>query len=341
MKNYPTEESWKSRDITYHDVTELIPEERHADFEWEKDEVIRPFSVIVLGWLEPDILRRSLASINRLQRVKPKIYIAEQQSKNSNQMKDLVLSSKNVEGYIQMKENWAAASWKIIMEHFLPQIDDEFVTITDGDYIWDFYAMDRQYDLFQTYEDIGIVSQKRSLLGVSGYWKQAIMQGHTMATIPDKRNAEAAYGEVGAARISINGMNLTTARKKDWEKYIDIINNKSISFGTHRIGEPWVPEYRPPLFWDVDLYPFFEKVFKKASFVIEENTSYHITDEYENDPKSEYAIEKKVYGSAEDNREGKFDGESYHSHWRDYQKDPDYFHNKFYDNGELKYEVIV
>ena len=56
------------------------------------------FSVIVLGWLTPEIIKRSLASINRLENVNPKIYFAEQRSKNSDKIKELILSTPNVEG---------------------------------------------------------------------------------------------------------------------------------------------------------------------------------------------------------------------------------------------------
>jgi len=285
------------------------------------------FSIIVLGWLTPDIIKRSLASINRFQNVNPHIYFAEQHSKNGNEIKDLVCSTPNVKGYIQMKENWAAASWKIIMEHFLPHIDDEFIAITDGDYIWDYYAAEKIVKTFNFYSDIGLVSQKRSLLGISRYWKGMVLQGMNQGTMPDERNAKEPWANEGMTRCLINGMNLTTARKSDWQKFITCINENNPSFGTHRIGEPWVSEYRPPLFWDVDLYPFFETVMHKSSFLLEEDLSYHITDEYENDLESEYSKEKKNYG--------------YHGHWRDYQDDPDYFHSKSYPSGELKYEIIV
>jgi len=285
------------------------------------------FSVIVLGWLTPEIIKRSLASINRLENVNPKIYFAEQRSKNSDKIKELILSTPNVEGYIQMKENWAAASWKIIMEHFLQHIDDEFVAITDGDYIWDYNAAEKIIKTLNFYSDIGIIAQKRALLGVSRYWKSMILQGTDQGTMNDERNTKEPWGGKGITRCTINGMNLTTARKTDWQTFINCINEKNPSFGTHRIGEPWIPEYRPPLFWDVDLYKFFETVMHRSSFVLEEEPSYHITDEYENNSESEYSKEKGSYG--------------YHAHWRDYQDDPDFFHNKLYPSGELKYEIII
>jgi hypothetical protein len=293
---------------------------------WSKDEIERPFSVLVLGWLEPDIIKRSLNSINELVGVDPRIYFIEQKSKNSDIIKELILSTSNIKGYIQMKENWAAASWKIAMEHFLPQIEDEFITITDGDYVWDSFSMDYQYNKLEAHSDIGIISQKRSLLGMAGHWKSMVMKGYSTAVKPDERNAEAAWADEGMTRSNFNGMNLTTARKKDWEEYVDVINTKRVSFATSRIGEPWIPEHRPPLFWDVDLYPFFENVFNKSSFVVEKGLSYHIADEYENDPESQYSIEKRECG--------------YHSHWRDYQDDPDFYHSRFYKNGDLKYDII-
>ena len=107
---------------------------------------------------------------------------------------------------------------------------------------------------------------------------------------------------------------------------MEIINSKRISFETTSLGEHWIRQFRPPLFWDMDLYKFFETVFQKSSFLVEENASYHITDEYENDPESEYSIQKKEYG--------------YYSSWKEHEMNSDYYHNKFYDDGELKYHIV-
>ena len=139
------------------------------DVDWRKDqdhEGKRKFSVIVLGWLSYDIIKNCLRSINLLEGVSPQIYFAENKSKNSDKIKELVLNTENIKGYIQYKENFAANTWKVTLEHFLPKIEEQLITITDGDYIFDVDAMDTQYALFEKYNDVGITSQKKSYLGL-------------------------------------------------------------------------------------------------------------------------------------------------------------------------------
>ena len=285
---------------------------------------MRNFPIIVLGWLTPDIIKRCLASVNGLSGVNPQIYFAENHSVNSQDIEELIAKTPNIKGHIRMKENHGASVWKIILDHFFQNIDEEFVTITDGDYIFDVEAMEKQYELFDKYDDIGIISQRRSLLGMDKRMKWMVLGGYASSNREDERN----YKISQSRRSTFNGMSLTTARKKDWQAFIDCVNNRHISFETWSICQPGgQPEYRPPVFWDTDLYPFFETVLNKRSFVIEETPSYHITDEYENDTESEYYKEKHRYG--------------YRASWEAYLNDLEYYHSKSYPDGTLKYEIII
>ena len=323
----------------------------------------KDFPIIVLGWLEADIIKRCLDSVDELEGVNPHIYFVENYSKNSDKIKSLILSVPNIKGFIRIKENQGANAWKIVMEYFLQCIDEEFVTITDGDYIWDRHAMERQYEAFSTYPDIGVMSQRRKTtcpqlsgtafkvpihievnLGADGIWR----------TLDGKQYLEPAFEgaddersvhpitEKGMTRCVINGMNLTTARKKDWEIFIDVVNKRNITSspiwldgngepnpysGMVQDGVPSRLPHRPFVFCDIDFYTFMEEVLSKASFIVNDHPSHHITDEYENDPESEYSKEKKSCG--------------YDQGFRDYFADPNSFHDKRYPNGELKYEVIV
>ena len=84
---------------------------------------------------------------------------------------------------------------------------------------------------------------------------------------------------------------------------------------------------RVALFFDTDMYNFFETVLGKKSIKIKIDPSYHLTDEEHNDPDSEYNKAKGQFG--------------YEGSWATYQNDPDFYHDKFYPDGSLKYEVII
>ena len=96
----------------------------------------RPTPIIVLGWFSADIIKRTLISINLMEGIKPEIYFVENKSVNSNKIKKIVESTPNIKGYIQYKENFAANIWKTTLEYFFDKIDSEYVTLTDGDYMY-------------------------------------------------------------------------------------------------------------------------------------------------------------------------------------------------------------
>lgn len=281
---------------------------------------VEPTPIIVLGWFSPSIIKRSLLSINLMEHIKPEIYFVENKSINSDKIKEIVTSTPNVKGYIQFKENFAANVWKITLEHFFKQIKEEYVTLTDGDYIYGCDSMLRQRELFSKDSLIGIVSQRRSLVGVNGYWRQLITEYWDNGRINNEENDY-------YSRNIRNGFLLTTARKSDWQTYINTINDKSLKFETHAFGDPRVREYRCPLFFDTEMYNFFENVLGKKSISIKIDGAYHLTDEEHNDPDSEYNKAKGEFG--------------YQNSWGSYQENSDFFHNKFYPDGSLKYEVII
>ena len=276
--------------------------------------------IIVLGWFSPSIIKRSLLSINLLEHIKPEIYFVENKSINSDKIKEIVTSTPNVKGYIQFKENFAANVWKIALEHFFDQIKEEYVTLTDGDYVYGCNSMLRQREFFSKDPLVGIVSQRRSLVGVDGYWRQLITEYWDNGRMHNEENDH-------YSRNIRNGFLLTTARKSDWLVYIDSINKQKILFHTHVLGNASIRQYRPPLFFDTDMYRFFEIVLQKKSISIKIDGAYHLTDEEHNDPDSEYNKAKGEFG--------------YENSWGGYQENPGFYHNKYYDDGQLKYEVII
>lgn len=298
------------------------------DVDWRKDQDHdgkRKFPVIVLGWLSYDIIKNCLRSINLLEGVSPQIYFVENKSKNSDKIKELILNTENIKGYIQYKENFAANTWKVTLEHFLPKIKEQIVTITDGDYIFDVDAMDTQYSLFEKYDDVGITSQKRSYLGLHA-------KGASFKSIRNCYNVWESQKNQHIINHSLrgghfNGMLLTTARKTDWQKFIDCVNRRDILMTTTSLNDARKEEYRPPLFWDGDVYRFFELVLGRRSLIVQSFPAYHLTDEYAIDPNSEYSIEKEKF--------------NYEKSWDNYQEDFEYFHNNHYFNGELKFDIIL
>ena len=280
----------------------------------------RPTPIIVLGWFSADIIKRTLISINLMEGIKPEIYFVENKSVNSNKIKKIIESTPNIKGYIQYKENFAANIWKTTLEYFFDKIDSEYVTLTDGDYMYGCNSMLNQYKYLDSQKDIGIISQRRSLVGVNSYWRELIVQYWNGGIINGEET------DVYSRNIR-NGFLLTTAKKSDWQTYIDTINAKTLKIETHAFGNPRAREYRCPLFFDTDMYNFFETVLGKKSIKIKIDPSYHLTDEEHNDPDSEYNKAKGQFG--------------YESSWSTYQNDPDFYHNKFYPDGSLKYKVII
>ncbi len=277
-------------------------------------------SIIVLGWFSPSIIRRTLSSINLLEGINAEIYFVENKSINSKEIEKIVRSNKNVKGYIQFKENFAANIWKITLEHFFNQIDTEHVTLTDGDYMYGCNSMLNQHDYIDSRKDVGIISQRRNLVGVNGYWRELITQ-YWNGGIIDGEETDF------YSRNIRNGFLLTTAKKSDWQTYINAVNSQTLRFETHAFGNPMAREYRSPLFFDTDMYNFFEMVLGKKSICIKTDGAYHLTDEEHNDPDSEYNKAKGSFG--------------YENSWGSYQGNPDFYHNKFYPDGSLKYEVII
>ena len=137
---------------------------------------VRPTPIIVLGWFSADIIKKTLLSINLMEGIRPEIYFVENKSVNSNKIKRIIESTPNIKGYIQYKQNFAASIWKITLEYFLDKIDSEYVTLTDGDYMYGCNSMLNQYQYLDSQKDIGIISQRRSLVGVNGYWRELITQ---------------------------------------------------------------------------------------------------------------------------------------------------------------------
>ena len=281
---------------------------------------VRPTPIIVLGWFSADIIKKTFLSINLMEGIRPEIYFVENKSVNSNKIKRIIESTPNIKGYIQYKQNFAASIWKITLEYFLDKIDSEYVTLTDGDYMYGCNSMLNQYQYLDSQKDIGIISQRRSLVGVNGYWRELITQYWNGGIINGEETDS-------YSRNIRNGFLLTTARKSDWQTYIDTINARTLKFETHAFGNPMAREYRCPLFFDTDMYNFFETVLGKKSIKIKIDPSYHLTDEEHNDPDSEYNKAKGQFG--------------YESSWSTYQNDPDFYHNKFYPDGSLKYKVII
>lgn len=288
----------------------------------------RNFPVIVLGWLSYDIIRNCLRSINLLEGVNPQIYFVENKSKNSDEIKELILNTENIKGYIQYKENFAASVWKTTLEHFLPKINEELVTITDGDYIFDVDAIDTQYALFEEYDNVGITSQKKSYLGlhqqnarredVRGWYEGLEAHRNQRIINPFLR------------RGIFNGLLLTTARKTDWQKFIDCVNRRDILMACDvllPVRDASKSDYRPPLFIDGDLYRFFETVMGKQSLIVQAFPAYHLADEYDMDPNGEYSIEKDKF--------------NYEKSWGIYAENFEYYHNSRYPNGELKFDIIL
>jgi hypothetical protein len=281
--------------------------------------------IVVLGWLSYDIIKACLTSINLLEGINPQIYFVENKSKNSDKIKEMVLSTNNIKGYIQYKENFAANAWKTSLEHFLPRIKEEFVTITDGDFIFDVDAMTTQYELFKKDSEVGITSQRRSFVGLHGVGHKAI-------------NVKIAYdmwiNQYNPTIISpflrrgiFNSILLTTARKSDWQHFIDRINHRDILMSTHALDNRAEEQYRSPLFADADIYRYFEIVLGKKSLIYSGMPAYHLTDEHSKDPASEYSIEKEKFG--------------YERSWGDYGNNSEFYHNKFYPDGNLKFDEIV
>ena len=79
---------------------------------------------------------------------------------------------------------------------------------------------------------------------------------------------------------------------------------------------------------------------QKKSFIIESDPAYHITDERDHDSNSEYSKLKKEnrYLDPSENDLG-FSFVSV-DHFEEYENDVDYFHDKFYEDGSLKYNII-
>ena len=298
------------------------------DVDWRKDQNHdgkRNFPIIVLGWFSCDIIRDCLRSINLLEGVNPQIYFVENKSKNSDKIKELILNTPNIRSYIQYKENFAANTWKVTLEHFLPKIEEKFITITDGDYIFDVDAMDTQYALFEKYDNVGITSQKRSYLGLHA-------KGNSFESVRHCYNAwEAQMNQhiisPSLKRGVFNSMLLTTARKTDWQKLIDCVNRRDILMATTSLNNAAEAQYRPPIFWDGDMYRFFEIVMGKQSLIVQTFPAYHLTDEHAMDPNSEYSIEKEKF--------------NYEKSWSNYQENFEYFHDDHYPNGELKFNIIL
>ena len=281
--------------------------------------------IVVLGWLSCDIIKACLNSINLLEGVNPQIYFVENQSKNSDKIKELVLSTPNVKGYIQYKENFAANVWKTSLDHFLPQIDEEFITITDGDYIFNVDAMTSQYELFDQDDQVGVTSQRRSFVGLHGIGHKP----NSIKLVYDiwiGQNTTEVISPL-LSRCTFNSMLLTTARKSDWLKFIDCIQNRHVTMSTHALANRNEEQWRPPLFADADLYKFFEIVLTKKSLVYSGFPAYHLTDEHDVDPKSEYSIEKEKF--------------NYQKSWGDYENNYEFYHNKFYADGSLKFTEII
>jgi len=185
--------------------------------------------------------------------------------------------------------------------------------------------MDTQYALFEKYDDVGITSQKRSYLGL-----------HAQSTPPQDvrrwfEESEARKNQdvinPSLKRGVFNSTLLTTARKTDWQKFIDCVNRRDILMATVAMGNDKKEQYRPPLFCDADIYRFFEIVMGKQSLIVQAFPAYHLTDEYTMDPNSEYSIEKEKF--------------NYEKSRDSYQKDFEYFHNSCYPNGESKFDIIL
>ena len=298
------------------------------DVEWRGDQDHdgkRNFPVIVLGWLSCDVIKSCLRSINLLEGVNPQIYFVENKSKNSDKIKELILNTENIKGYIQYKENFAASVWKTTLEHFLPKINEKLVTITDGDYIFDVDAIDTQYALFEERDNVGVTSQKRSMLGIHS----ALVDPQDMENSITAREARENQDTTTPflKRGTYNGVLLTTARKTDWQKFIDCINRRDILMGTVKLGDASTEEYRPPLFADGDLYRFFETVMGKQSLIVQAFPAYHLADEYDMYPSSEYSIEKEK--------------SNYAKSLSLYAENFEYYHNSRYPNRELKFDIIL
>ena len=297
----------------------------------------RNFPIIVLGWLDVSIIKRCLSSINMMHNVNPQIYFLESLSKNSEEIKELVLSTPNVKGYIQMKENFAWRFWLVAMEYFVPLIDEEFISITDGDFVFDCESIQKQHELFDKYEDIGVVSQRRSTL-----WMKKDLKDLCKEDIGyferDERNSKP-WGGVGISRCTLNQLCLVTSRRQDWKTCLQLIRDQSHTWGTSIPGRGEV-KWRSPIFCDFDLFRIFDNIMQKKSFIIESDPAYHITDERDHDSNSEYSKLKKEnrYLDPSENDLG-FSFVSV-DHFEEYENDVDYFHDKFYEDGSLKYNII-
>ena len=303
--------------------------EWNYDVEWRGDQDHdgkRNFPVIVLGWLSYDIIRNCLRSINLLEGVNPQIYFVENKSKNSDKIKELILNTENIKGYIQYKENFAANVWKVTLEHFLPQINEEFVTITDGDYIFDVDAIDTQYALFGKHNNVGVTSQKRSMLSIRSALINPQDMENSITARETRENQDTTIPFL--KRGTYNGMILTTARKTDWQKFIDCINRRDILMSTLELDDARTGDYRPPLFVNEDLYRFFEIVMEKQSLIVQAFPAYCLTDEHIMDPSSEHSIEARNRDYSKVSRDS-------------YQENFEHFHNSHYPSGELKFDIIL
>ncbi len=223
--------------------------------------------MIISCWNHADITERCLNSFNRIEGLNPEFYIWENDSPKTKEIEKVVLSNKNVKGYIRFKENTVYAQL-FAADYFLPLIKEKYVLITDGDLIIYPDSIMRQLELI---EGAGIVSQKCLHLGKSTLRRKNDKSHLWSGIIYDEKKSY--------TRTFINGLNCSIALRQDWLKFVDDVLNKNIKINTCEPFNMGKKINRPPIFLDTDIYRYFEQVLRKRSLVLKGWDCYDMSEE--------------------------------------------------------------
>ena len=291
------------------------------------------------GWFSPEIIKRCLNSFSAVELIEPEIYFYEPKSINSNEIEKIVTTNPNVKGYIRFKENFLSGVDLLAFDHFKDNFNDnEYMAHSAADIIIYSTSIVNQIKILEKVENAGLICQKNSHLGRSQKDFIEMEKWYMTGVYPSIPQVHG-QGELGPRgekerhedydRAISNGGLVMIAEKEDFVSFRNSVFHRDILMATM---EPFMfkDQYRPPIWIDLDLCRYFEIVLNKQSLTYTKEKCYELTLEEYNDPHSEYLKNKLSV--------------NYIGTFRRYANDPgfaNYSHDKCYEDGTLKYDIII